>query len=283
LKAEALSEKESDAVQMRFPVYEHGVEKFTALSGSFTGTGGQPAEGGSAEMRFTVPEDRHVDTATLTVSVNPTVAGALLESLPYLADYPYGCVEQTMSRFLPTVVVKKTLADLGFTLADLGVDPTREVPAGYWGRPEVQKLKVLREEDLKDALDKGLARLSDFQHGDGSFGWWKQSSADLRMTAKNDYRYLVFEDMKGAGFEPVQLLSGRAYSGILSYREFRDERVAFFCARLRQGEHKLTYRLKAEIPGDFHIMPARGQAMYLPEVRAISNELRISITEAGTR
>jgi hypothetical protein len=29
------------------------------------------------------------------------VAGALVDALPYLVDYPYGCTEQTMSRFLP--------------------------------------------------------------------------------------------------------------------------------------------------------------------------------------
>jgi Cu(I)/Ag(I) efflux system membrane protein CusA/SilA len=39
--------------------------------------------------------------------------GAMVDALPYLADYPYGCTEQTMSRFLPAVVTAKTLKDLG--------------------------------------------------------------------------------------------------------------------------------------------------------------------------
>lgn len=42
---------------------------------------------------------------------------ALLDALPYLVDYPYGCVEQTMSRFLPAIAVRKTLADSGFDAA----------------------------------------------------------------------------------------------------------------------------------------------------------------------
>ena len=106
---------------------------------------------------------------------------------------------------------------------------------------------------------------------------------ELTLTAKNDYRYLVFEDLKGAGFEPVELRSGATYSGILSYREFRDERVAFFCSSLKQGEHKIAYRVKAEIPGDYNLMPARGAAMYLPDVRAISDSMKLSITEPGVR
>ena len=105
----------------------------------------------------------------------------------------------------------------------------------------------------------------------------------LTVTAKNDYRYLVFEDMKGAGFEPLDLTSGHAYSGVLSYREFRDERVAFFCSRLPQGKHEIAYRLRAEIPGRFHIMPTQGHAMYLPDVRAISGEMIFGITEPGVR
>jgi hypothetical protein len=37
----------------------------------------------------------------------------MLDALPYLIDYPYGCTEQTMSRFLPAVITMKTLRDLG--------------------------------------------------------------------------------------------------------------------------------------------------------------------------
>jgi uncharacterized protein YfaS (alpha-2-macroglobulin family) len=29
------------------------------------------------------------------------MATTMLDALPYLIDYPYGCTEQTMSRFLP--------------------------------------------------------------------------------------------------------------------------------------------------------------------------------------
>jgi hypothetical protein len=105
----------------------------------------------------------------------------------------------------------------------------------------------------------------------------------LTVTAKNDYRYLVFEDMKGAGFEPVELQSGHAWSGVVSFRELRDERVVFFCSSLPQGDHELRYRVRAEIPGDFHVMPAEGQAMYLPDIRAISAEDRLTVTEPGIR
>lgn len=206
IRAAARTERESDAVKMGFPVLEHGVEKFTALAGALPGDGAAKR----AEMTFVVPEDRHEESARLAVSVSPSLASSLLETLPFLADYPYGCVEQTMSRFLPTVVVKKTLLDLGYSLADLGIDPTREVPSGYWGRPETQKLKVLRDEELKAAVAAGVTRLADFQNGDGSWGWFKGSSADLMMTAYVT-RGLVLAARAGADVPPELATRGASF------------------------------------------------------------------------
>ena len=55
----------------------------------------------------------------LLVKTEMTVAAVAMESLPYLAAYPYGCTEQTMSRFLPGVITAKTLRDLGLQPEDV--------------------------------------------------------------------------------------------------------------------------------------------------------------------
>ena len=48
---------------------------------------------------------------------------------------------------------------------------------------------------------------------------------ELVVNASNDYEYLVFEDMKAAGFEPVDLRSGASYGdGLSSNVELRDEK-----------------------------------------------------------
>jgi uncharacterized protein YfaS (alpha-2-macroglobulin family) len=104
----------------------------------------------------------------------------------------------------------------------------------------------------------------------------------LTITAKNTYDYLVFEDMKPAGCEPTEVRSGARWAGgICAHIEFRDEKVVFFCALLEQGEHILRYKLRAETPGKFHALPTSGHAMYAPEVRAISDEMRLGIVDAG--
>jgi uncharacterized protein YfaS (alpha-2-macroglobulin family) len=102
---------------------------------------------------------------------------------------------------------------------------------------------------------------------------------ELEIDSKNDYEYLVFEDYKAAGFEPVEVRSGYNGNDLGAYVEFRDERVAFFAQALARGKHSVSYRLRAEIPGRFHALPARAQAMYAPELRANSDEIRLRIED----
>ena len=102
---------------------------------------------------------------------------------------------------------------------------------------------------------------------------------ELEIDSKNDYEYLVFEDYKAAGFEPVEVRSGYNGNDLGAYVEFRDERVAFFARSLARGKHSVAYRLRAEIPGRFHALPARAQAMYAPELRANSDEIQLRVQD----
>ncbi len=102
---------------------------------------------------------------------------------------------------------------------------------------------------------------------------------ELKIDSKNDYEYLLFEDCKPAGFEPVEVRSGYNGNELGAYVEFRDERVAFFVARMNRGGHSVSYRLRAEIPGRFHALPARAQAMYAPELRGNSDEIRLGVQD----
>ena len=79
---------------------------------------------------------------------------------------------------------------------------------------------------------------------------------ELEIDCKNDYEYLIFEDMKAAGFEPVEVRSGYNGNALGAYMELRDNRVSFFVRALARGKHSVTYRLRAEIPGQFSALPA---------------------------
>jgi uncharacterized protein YfaS (alpha-2-macroglobulin family) len=102
---------------------------------------------------------------------------------------------------------------------------------------------------------------------------------ELSIDSKNDYEYVLIEDFKPAGFEPVEVRSGWNHDGLPSYQEYRDEKVAFFSERLPQGTHNLRYRVKAEIPGRFSALPARIEAMYAPELKGNSSEWKARIED----
>ena len=102
---------------------------------------------------------------------------------------------------------------------------------------------------------------------------------ELTLESKNDYEYLLFEDMKPAGFEPDDVRSGYTWEGLGAYREFRDNRVCFFVRALPLGKHNLSYRLRAEIPGKFSALPAKGNGMYAPELRANSDEVKLGVED----
>ena len=102
---------------------------------------------------------------------------------------------------------------------------------------------------------------------------------ELEIDSKNDYEYLIFEDMKPSGFEPVDLQSGYTGNDLGAYVEFRDNRVVFFARTLARGKHSVSYRMRAETPGKFSALPTRAAAMYAPELKGNSDELKIGVED----
>jgi uncharacterized protein YfaS (alpha-2-macroglobulin family) len=102
---------------------------------------------------------------------------------------------------------------------------------------------------------------------------------ELVVESKNDYEYVVLEDMKAAGFEPVELQSGYAGNELGAYMELRDNRVVLFVQRLARGTHSVTYRMRAEIPGRFSALPTNAFAMYAPELKGNSDEMKVRIED----
>ena len=132
----------SDAVQMSIPIEPFGEKRVVANAGQLDDN----------ESRFTINVPNDATFATVKLSTSPSLAAGLIDSLEYLTGYPYGCVEQTMSRFLPTVLVKQSLDKLQIT------------------NDKIQK-------ELPKQVEDGLTRLYAFQHGDGGWGWWESDDS----------------------------------------------------------------------------------------------------------
>ena len=129
--------------------------------------------------------------------------------------------------------------------------------------PVDKKIKVAgaRGQALDQKVEKyerrQLANLATLKSGD-------LVEIELEIDSKNDYEYIMFEDMKAAGFEPVEVRSGYNGNDLGAYMELRDERVCFFVRLLARGKHSVSYRLRAEIPGKFSALPTKAQRHVRP-------------------
>ena len=172
LKVVARADNYSDAMEKVYPVFEHGIEKLIATSGK------------SMEELLRIPLDlpaRKPESTRLTVQVTPSLAVTMLDALPYLIDYPYGCTEQTMSRFLPAAITARTLRRMGLEAEDIAGKLFGGIEAETASQTHRKGPRDLRL--LDDMIERGLQRLYDFQHSDGGWGWWKEGDSDHFMTA----------------------------------------------------------------------------------------------------
>jgi hypothetical protein len=129
-----------------------------------------------------LPDNADVDRSQLTVTLEPSLAAGMTGGLRYVEHYPYECVEQTMSRFLPNVVTYRALSQLGIS------------------RPEL-------ETALPQQVSIGLQRIYAFQHVDGGWGWWRTDESSAFITS-----YVVYGLAKAreAGFSVDDGVMNRA-------------------------------------------------------------------------
>ncbi|MHA1672868.1 MAG: MG2 domain-containing protein [Promethearchaeota archaeon] len=81
-----------------------------------------------------------------------------LDSWQSLIGYPYGCVEQTISKLLPSVLIYQYLQVTDQLTSDL-------------------------EFQIQQIVAQGLSRLYAMQHVDGGWGWWEEDESRLYMTS----------------------------------------------------------------------------------------------------
>jgi hypothetical protein len=185
----AKSDRYVDAVQVRVPIGPLAVPQVEAIVGETTS---------SVEHTITLPMNTIKEVSTLQIDLAPSIAASVLDGLAYLTGYPYGCVEQTMSKALPNAVVGRAINVLGVSDSLVRAELPRKVNAG-------------------------LQRLYGYQHPDGGWGWWFDDATDDYQTA-----YVLFglAMTKQAGYEVDEQVVKRGAEYLLGeYDHIADRRV----------------------------------------------------------
>ena len=165
VEGNGLKDAEQQTVQVVEPLVPASMSGAVVLHGSST-TFEVPAPAGGK------------GPARLVLTPAGGVEQLVLPSLPYLIHYPYGCVEQTLSSFMPNLLV-----------ADL-------VKKGQ--APQVEWKRIV---DLDKNIRDGVFRVYAYQQPNGGWGWWAANDFGLQANPHTTgYALQSFAAMKRLGY-----------------------------------------------------------------------------------
>ncbi len=243
IRMKALSDEESDAVEQRIPVYVHGMLKTESFSGALR------PDDSAGKITYRVPAERRIEQSRLEVRDSPTLAGAMVDALPYLVDYPYGCTEQTLNRFLPTVITQRVLINMGLDLKkieekrtnlnaqEIGNDAER---AKQWKR--LDRNPVFDQAEVGRMVKEGVQRLTEMQLSDGGWGWfsgWGEQSYP-HTTA------VVVHGLQVAKENDVALVPGVLERGVAWLKNYQDRQVQMLKNAAAKPKPKDPYKTSTD-------------------------------------
>jgi uncharacterized protein YfaS (alpha-2-macroglobulin family) len=188
LRFKAVGGAYSDAIEITLPVLHPSTAETV-------GTAGEVNEQILELVRL--PDKVDATLGELTLQLEPSLAAGMRESLRYLRTYPYECIEQTVSRFLPNVATYRALQQLGVNKPELRAELTTQVGAG-------------------------LQRLYALQNPDGGWGWWANDKSSAQISA---YVLLGLAEAARADFSVDAGVGGRALNFLTQWLE-QDSKAA---------------------------------------------------------
>lgn len=229
VRMKALTDEESDAAELTVPCQVHGILKTESFTGIIK------PDGSAADLTVSVPAERIEEQSRLEIRFSPTLAGAMVDALPYLIDYPYGCTEQTLNRFLPAVITQQTLKNMGMKLEDIQAKRTNlnaqelgdaAERAAQWKR--FHRNPVFSQEAMQKIVTKGVTDLTNMQLSDGGWGWFsgRGEYPSAHLTAQ------VVHGLTVARANGVPVLPDVIQNGVQWLKEYQQKELA----ELQEGD-----------------------------------------------
>lgn len=166
-------------------------------------------------------------------------------------------------------------------------NPNKSVAWGgiYWQYFEqMDKIKTFKETPLKIVKNYFIVKNTDAGEVMTPVSASNQVKLGDKVRVRIEIRvdrmmeYVHLKDMRGSGFEPVNVLSQYKYkSGLGYYESTGDAATNFFISYLPKGTYVFEYDLRANNKGDFSMGISTMQCMYAPEFSSHSGGERIGI------
>ncbi len=138
----------SDGMRVTVPIVVHGRAEVVGASGELD----------SVETVIKINRDPTANRGSLVITASPSLAAPIIGTIESLVDFPYGCAEQTMSRFVPAAIADQVLRELNIA------------------KPELSK-------KIESVTREAMARIRSMQSSDGGWGWFGTETAQPYTTA----------------------------------------------------------------------------------------------------
>ncbi|HEY1586857.1 MAG TPA: alpha-2-macroglobulin family protein, partial [Polyangia bacterium] len=174
-------------------------------------------------------KDPSLRSEAMTVSIDPELALSVLRSIPFLVQYPYECVEQTLNRYVPLAIVNEIYKKHPEIAKAIAAAPHRETQYEPWNKDDPRRMLMLTEtpwlqqseggsndarlRDLlnptlvKSSQEEALGKLGRVQNGSGGFPWFPGGRDDFYMTLYVLEQLAILQDF---GITPPHEMVARA-------------------------------------------------------------------------
>ncbi|MDY0094503.1 MAG: Ig-like domain-containing protein [Candidatus Vecturithrix sp.] len=185
-------ESETDGLKVSIPVLLHRLPLTTALFGNTTQ---------DVHREFvTVPEDAVPGWGNVQFSLASTLFTDIKGGVDFLFSYPYGCLEQKISRILPMILAEDLI--------------------------NAFDLDVLQGDDYKVVVQKTLDEFTSFQHDNGGFGYWKRPYSPSPFVSA--YAVFTLAMAKKAGYAVDEEVEQRAVTYLENVLKGQNERATIY-------------------------------------------------------
>ncbi|MGB2579138.1 hypothetical protein AAIR98_001057 [Elusimicrobium simillimum] len=205
----AASGKDTDGLRWNIPI--NGIEKYYTLATSGV-TESKVKEGMKAPTGYVPFADNRAEFTFAS-----TALVGLKEGLFYMLSYPYGCLEQKMSKILPVILSKSIVSD--FKLGNIS--------------------------NLEAAAQEVISNIGAYQSSDGGFKYWADAYSTQPDPFVTLYALEVLHLAKEKGYKVDDNVSNKALKWLDSFMSASDtKRWAYPYSRL---ENKTTQAYAAYV------------------------------------
>jgi uncharacterized protein YfaS (alpha-2-macroglobulin family) len=229
---------------------DQGIPVYTYTAPETATTAGVLTAGGARTEGIRLPDGLTVTGGQLNVELEPSLAASMTAGLDYLEHYPYECIEQTVSRFLPNVLTAQALKTAGIQDDQLS-------------------------QNLETQVNTALQRLYAKQLSDGGWSWWDGSTSHPLTSAYAVYAlgqaqragYAVDKDVLRRGLTYLSSVVRQPYSTAKSSGQTQRNQAAFLLYVLADaGKPDVNRTVKLYDDRDWLQLYARG---YLAQTLAL--------------